>query len=302
MRKTLLIAGAALAASIISSQAQTVYSQNIVGYINQTIPAGKYQIVGSQLINGSDLAQTNGDINATLGNGLISSPVPITLANPTQDPNLSTNTQILVYVPGSGLVNYFYFNAADATAWEGSASPAGWYTAGGAPASVFLANGLSAFIYNHSSSPLTLTTVGTVFQGTNVTQIRPGFNLVCLQPAIATNLVTDASGNPLPYGLPVTLNSSNCISTYLNAPTTLTQDYILYWNGTSYVDFFYFNQDDATAWENSYGAGPTYPAGFYDAGGNSMAQDGAAVTVNQGFFLWHQGATTINWTNAFTVQ
>jgi hypothetical protein len=38
MRKTLLIAGAALAASIISSQAQ-VYSQNIVGYVN--IPAIK---------------------------------------------------------------------------------------------------------------------------------------------------------------------------------------------------------------------------------------------------------------------
>lgn len=39
MRKTLLIAGAALAASIISSQAQ-VYSQNIVGYANVATPNG----------------------------------------------------------------------------------------------------------------------------------------------------------------------------------------------------------------------------------------------------------------------
>ncbi|MEI6195092.1 MAG: hypothetical protein WCS42_12265 [Verrucomicrobiota bacterium] len=35
--KTLLIAAAALAAGIISSQAQSVYSQNVVGYVNLTI-------------------------------------------------------------------------------------------------------------------------------------------------------------------------------------------------------------------------------------------------------------------------
>lgn len=39
MRKTLLIAAAALAASVISSQAQ-VYSQNIVGYVNTPLPLG----------------------------------------------------------------------------------------------------------------------------------------------------------------------------------------------------------------------------------------------------------------------
>ncbi len=39
MRKTLLIAAAALAAGVISSQAQ-VYSQNIVGYVNSPLPSG----------------------------------------------------------------------------------------------------------------------------------------------------------------------------------------------------------------------------------------------------------------------
>ncbi len=39
MKKTLLIAAAALAASLIPSQAQ-VYSQNIVGYVNTAIPGG----------------------------------------------------------------------------------------------------------------------------------------------------------------------------------------------------------------------------------------------------------------------
>jgi len=35
--KTLLVAAAALAATVISSEAQTVYSANIVGYVNQTL-------------------------------------------------------------------------------------------------------------------------------------------------------------------------------------------------------------------------------------------------------------------------
>jgi len=42
MKKTLLIAAAALAVGVISSQAQAVYSQNIVGYVNQTFQSGKY--------------------------------------------------------------------------------------------------------------------------------------------------------------------------------------------------------------------------------------------------------------------
>ena len=39
MKKTLLIAAATLAAGVISIQAQ-VYSQNIVGYMNQTLVPG----------------------------------------------------------------------------------------------------------------------------------------------------------------------------------------------------------------------------------------------------------------------
>ena len=41
--KTLLIAAAALAAGVITSQAQPVYSQNVVGYVNQVIPGNGAQ-------------------------------------------------------------------------------------------------------------------------------------------------------------------------------------------------------------------------------------------------------------------
>jgi len=52
MKKTLLIAAAALAAAVISTQAQ-VYSLNIVGYVNVVSPAG-FSIIGNQLDTGTN--------------------------------------------------------------------------------------------------------------------------------------------------------------------------------------------------------------------------------------------------------
>lgn len=50
--KTLLIAAAALAAGVIASQAQPVYSQNVVGYYNLNLAAG-YNLVSVQFTVGS---------------------------------------------------------------------------------------------------------------------------------------------------------------------------------------------------------------------------------------------------------
>jgi len=274
MKKTLLMAAAALAAGVITSQAQ-VYSQNVVGYVNQTIPAGGYQIIGSQLINGSDANATNGDVNATLINGLIS--------DPNDPPSAGTNSQ-MIYWNGSGFTTFYYFNQADATTWEGAASPAGWYLPSGAQASVNLQNGHATFIYNHSLIPMTVTTVGTVFQGTNVVTINPGYNMINLLPPISTNVVNNGTS----YALPLNLTSDP------NDPPALTkQDGIVYWNGSGYTTFYYFNQADATTWE-----GAASPAGFYLPSGAAMT---AQPSVNQGFFLWHLGSA-IQWTNSFLVQ
>jgi hypothetical protein len=57
MRKTLLIAAAALAAGVISSQAQ-VYSQNIVGYVNLPLSPG-YNTVANPLDNATGNSLTN---------------------------------------------------------------------------------------------------------------------------------------------------------------------------------------------------------------------------------------------------
>jgi hypothetical protein len=52
--KTLLIGAAALAAGILSSQAQNVYSQNIVGYAQVIIPANQFTLVCNPFDNGTN--------------------------------------------------------------------------------------------------------------------------------------------------------------------------------------------------------------------------------------------------------
>jgi len=291
--KTLLIAAAALVAGVMSSEAQ-VYSQNVVGYINQPIPANSYQIIGSQLINGSDVNLTNGDVNATLVTGMISATIPVN-ANPAL---VGTNSQML-YWGGSSYATYYYFNSNDASTWFGDppgTDPAGWYDKLQNYAALNLNNGHATFIYNHSGIPLTITTTGNVFQGTNVTvtTINPGYNLVNLVAPVSTNVVVDASGNFIAYGLPSTLHSSN---PGVNAPPTITSnDSILFWGGSSFATYYFFVSNDASAW---FGDPPgTDPAGFYDKLQNPMPVN---PSVNQGFFLYHNG-TALNWTNTFNVQ
>lgn len=69
MKKTLLIAAAALAAGVISSEAQAVYSQNIVGYVNYSLVAG-YNTVAIPL-NATDANGVNNAITNTIQNPIV---------------------------------------------------------------------------------------------------------------------------------------------------------------------------------------------------------------------------------------
>jgi hypothetical protein len=120
MRKTLLIAACALAASVISSQAQ-VYSQNIVGYVNLPLNGG-YNLIENPLSTGA----TNG-LNEIFPNvqdgdtflkfngvgydqvlyspfwqGIYGQPTPWL------DANTFTSVPIPTFAPGTG---FFYYNA-----------------------------------------------------------------------------------------------------------------------------------------------------------------------------------------------
>jgi hypothetical protein len=167
MRKTLLIAAAALAAGVISSQAQTVYSQNIVGYYNITIPANKLALMAIQLNDG------NGSyaINTQLTNGV---------------PNGSS---LLVWNTGLGKFDTYNF-------YTGY----GWYdqsynlTTNGLPA------GLSAYLENGDTvNPATITIVGTV-PTNSITVINPGSGFYSMGSPIATNVTSTLAGFPAQNG------------------------------------------------------------------------------------------------------
>jgi len=270
--KTLLVAAAALAVSVATSMAQTTYSQNVVGYINQTIPANGYAIVGNTLINGSDAGQTNNDINAVLGTGMASQPV---------DPPESHNNTVLYYYNG-GYSTWYYFNAADAATWGATSAGPGFFNeTTGDKLVANLTPGTAVFLFNHSGAPITNTITGSVLQGTNVlASIVSGYQLVSIPQPISTNAAVAG------YGLPALTSQP------VDPPDSHNNDVMYLYNG-GYSTYYYFNAADATAW-GATSAGP----GFF----NETTGDAAPVPlVNQGFFLLHHGGS-LGWTNVFTVQ
>jgi hypothetical protein len=167
MRKTLLIAAAALAAGVISSQAQTVYSQNIVGYYNITIPAGKQALMAIQLNDG------NGGyaLNSQLTNG-----VP-------------GGSSLLVWNTGTGHFDeYNYYTGY------------GWYDVGFNLATNQLPAGLSGYLANGDSvNPATITIVGTV-PTNSVVAVPAGNGFYSMGTPISTNITSTLAGFPAQAG------------------------------------------------------------------------------------------------------
>jgi hypothetical protein len=112
MKKTLLIAAAALAAGVISSQAQ-VYSQNIVGYVNVATPSG-YVNIANPLSTGNGDSATNffdihsGNQDGTIilqwtGTGYSQVQIDSTTATGFSDPTTSAVKPAPVLNPGKGI-------------------------------------------------------------------------------------------------------------------------------------------------------------------------------------------------------
>ena len=267
MKKTLLIAAAALAAGMLSVQAQSnVYSQNIVGYYNVTIPAFGYSPVGNQLLTGTDANKTNNNVNAIFnGTGLVS------------DSN-GGNNSVLYYWTGTTFSQFQYFTDADANAWFGVSAGNGFYDAGGTLQNLELKQGGGSFIYNPTASPLTNTFSGSVFQGTNSVTIANGYNMLSFVVPVSADLVSTNS--------------------YANYPGTsdsngANNDVLYKWNGTTYAQFQYFTDADANAW-----FGVSAGNGFYDAGGTLQ---NSTIPVGQAFFILHNGPTVV-WTPSVKIN
>lgn len=147
-----------MAAGVASSMAQApnVYSVNVVGYVNVSLPSG-YTLMANPL----NLDNTN-NINNVL-------------------PNVPNGTQFISWT-GSGLAPAITFFAGS-----------GWYDQNLNPATNLLNLGTSFFLYNPSASN-NVTFVGTVVQGTNTTVITPGYSFNSVIAPISSDL--DTNGFP----------------------------------------------------------------------------------------------------------
>ncbi|HTV42324.1 MAG TPA: hypothetical protein VMF08_17270 [Candidatus Sulfotelmatobacter sp.] len=156
--KTLLATAAALAAAVTYSQAQnTVYSQNVVGYVNLSIPAGGLQMVANQLDTGSN-----------------------TLDNVFQSGVVSTKSFVLEW-NGTGYNQYEYYNCADSPLSE-----PGWYSGNTEVGHTnYLQPGQGVFFHNTAGSAVTIPTVGQVIQGTNTYSVPVGLNIYSIPQPLA---------------------------------------------------------------------------------------------------------------------
>jgi len=166
MRKTLLIAAAALAASAITSQAQ-VYSQNIVGYVN--IP---------ETANGFSLEAPALDMDGTGTNNTLASLFPA--------PALGDN--LYLYSASAGQYQLYQYTHKAIN----HVQTTNWFDPNGNVASTFKINPGQSYFYNAAVAE-TNTYVGVVLQGTLTNPNVPvagGFALVSSQVPLAGGLTS----------------------------------------------------------------------------------------------------------------
>lgn len=130
--KTLLLTAAAIAAGLVSSQAQNVYSANVVGYVNTTATAGQFAMWANPLDSGTNVltglfpSAPNGTVvELWNGSGFTSATKSFG--------SWSTN---LTISPGTGF--FIKFNANTTNAFVGSvAVPVGGGVTNALPAGLF---------------------------------------------------------------------------------------------------------------------------------------------------------------------
>jgi len=132
MRTKALLVAAAFAAGLATSMAQNVYSLNVVGYYNVTVPANGFALIANQLNT------TNNNLSALL-------------------PSVPDGTQFFKFT-GTSWESATY-DALDGT-WDRDFS---------------LNPGEGGMIKNNSSSPMTITFVGEVLQGSLTNPVPAGY-------------------------------------------------------------------------------------------------------------------------------
>ena len=281
--KTLLIAAATLAATVISSQAQSnVYSANIVGYANVVINGGGY----TQIANPLNAASNSIANVVTLQGGEV---IYIW--------NQGTNNDVGYYV-------YVY----EAGAQSGGYGPSDWIDGGGVTipndlgdpqglgmgnfvTSPVLAPGQAAFVYEPNST-FTNTFVGTVITSNtnNPTRISGGgYSLISSAVPVSGDLQTNsATALPLQGG-----------------------EIVYVWNqGTNNDVGYYVYVYEAGAQSGGYGpsdwidgGGVTIPNDLGDPQGLGMGNfvNAPQIGIGRSVFIYNPNQT-VYWTNNIVVQ
>lgn len=149
--KTILLAAAVVAASALSSSAQTVFSVNAVGFVNKTFPNGQFSLASN----------------------------PLSAANNTVDalfPDAPSGCTIFKF-DGAGFATPNTRGGFGALSWSNP--------------SMTLNPGEAFFFNNRSGSDYAVTFVGDVPQGSLTTPLNDGFSLVASQVPVVGQVATD---------------------------------------------------------------------------------------------------------------
>ena len=255
--KTLLIAAAALAAGVISSQAQ-VYSQNIVGYANLACPTGGK----NYLITCPFTVGVSNGINEVFGS------------------TLPVGSSVLIWNGVNNYITALYDNTDPNGVGPGAPE---WYQGDGAtPLSPLptLPPGQGFFLI--PATPLTNTFTGSV-------AVAPGTNSVINMATGGKNYLVAST---VPYAGAITNGNSSGGGPNLNNLSVGTS--LLFWNGVNnYRVALYDNTDPngvgagAPEWYQGDGATP-----YVDPGTSGNLPN---ISVGQGFFVIP--AIPYKWTN-----
>lgn len=220
--KALLLIAALGIASAATSMAQTVYSVNIVGYINLTMKPG-FNMVANQLN-----ASPNNKLDSVI-------------------PAAPSDSQVLKFAN-----NNYSSDVSDGTTWLDNAT--------GNASTTTVSPGEGFFFFNAGTADSTVTLVGEVRTGNNLTvSMGPGFNLV-------SSIVPQQ----------IALNAANLF------PLVSDLQYLTFNSATQgYNDALV---TDGTVWLNNV-TGVEVPA--------------PTPNVGDGFFIFNPGTTPLSWTRDF---
>jgi hypothetical protein len=277
--KLLLTAAALLAAGIVSSQAQgTVYSANVVGYVNQILPgSGAYSMIGNPLSNGLNQAS---QVLTGLQGG-----------------------ETMFIWNGSGYYVYAYQGAGVGT---GLGFPSDW-TDGSYPPT----HNIPGEVYD-SGNDLYWTQPPVLAQGEGffLLNLNGTETNTYVGTVVATNSVPIAGSGAysmLSSSIPV----GGDVST--NPAINLTQNFaggetVFVWNGSGYYVYSYQGKGVGTGlgfpsdWtDGSYPPTHNIPGEVYDSGNDLYWTQPLQLQVGQGFFILNLNSTE-NWNQGINLQ